>query len=134
MAYKCQTQEKIISKENLTSFNDEIINVFSQAQSKGLLITNQYKVLTASHYDQPSYEIPDPLHWKDGNPFAIFTAAFCNGCGYDDGLYYADSNLDTKITLDEIYEHIRDFIIYLFDFNQNVQVFPENSDFTIIEH
>ena len=32
-------KEKIISKENLTSFNDEIINVFSQAQSKGLLLT-----------------------------------------------------------------------------------------------
>lgn len=127
-------EKKIISKENLASFNDEIINVFSQTQSKGLLTTNQYKVLTASHYDQPSSEIPDPLHPKDGNPFAIFTAAFCFGCGYDDGVYYADSNLDTKITLDEIYEHIRDFIIYIYGFDQNVQVFPENSNFTIVEY
>ncbi len=127
-------EKKIISKENLVSFNDEIINVFSQTQSKGLLTTNQYKVLTASHYDQLSSEIPDPLHPKDGNPFAIFTAAFCFGCGYDDGVYYADSNLDTKITLDEIYEHIRDFIIYIYGFDQNVQVFPENSNFTIVEY
>lgn len=127
-------EEIIFSKEDLESFNDEIINVFSQAQSKGLLITNQYKVLTASHYDQPSYEVLVPLHPKDNEPYAIFTAAFCNGCGYDDGVYYADSNLDTKITLDEIYEHIRDFIIYVFGFDQNVQVFPENSNFTIVEH
>ena len=127
-------EDKIISKEEMVSFNDEIINVFSQAQSKGLLTTNQYKVLTASHYDQPSYEIPAPLHPKDGKPYAIFTAAFCNGCGYDDGVYYADSNLDTKITLDEIYEHIRDFIIDVFGFDQNVQVFPENSNFTIVEY
>ena len=99
------------SKEEAISFNDEIINVFSQTQSKGLLTTNQYKVLTASHYNQTSYESIAP-HPKDGNPFAIFTAGFCLGCGYDDGIYYADSNLDTKITLDEIYEFIRDFVIF----------------------
>jgi len=127
-------EEKIISKEEMISFNDEIINVFSLAQSKGLLTTNQYKVLTASHYDQPSYEILDPLHPKDDKPYAVFTAAFCNGCGYDDGVYHADSNLDTKITLDEIYEHIRGFIIDFFGFNQNVQVFPENSNFAIVEY
>jgi len=49
-------KEKLtISKEDLTSFNDSIINIFSQSQLKGLLTTNQYKVLTASHYDQSSY-------------------------------------------------------------------------------
>jgi len=123
--------EITISKEELISFNDEIINVFSQAQSKGLLTTNQYKVLTSCHYDQSSWE--DSPH-PDGNPYGVFTRAFCNGCGYDDGVSYADSNSDTKITLDELYEYIRDFITDVFDYDQDVQVFPENSNFTIVEH
>ncbi len=123
--------EITISKEELISFNDEIINVFSQAQSKGLLTTNQYKVLTSCHYDQSSWETsPHP----DGNPYGVFTRAFCNGCGYDDGVSYADSNSDTKITLDELYEYIRDFITDVFDYDQDVQVFPKNSNFTIVEH
>ncbi|RXG66881.1 PKD domain-containing protein, partial [Candidatus Atribacteria bacterium 1244-E10-H5-B2] len=42
--------EIIISQEELESFNNEIINVFFQAESKGLLTTNQYKVLTACHH------------------------------------------------------------------------------------
>jgi hypothetical protein len=123
--------EITISKEELISFNDEIINLFSQAQSKGLLTTNQYKVLTSCHYDQSCWETsPHP----DGNPYGVFTRAFCNGCGYDDGVSHADSNSDTKITLDELYEYIRDFIIDVFDYDQDVQVFPENSNFTIVEH
>lgn len=123
--------EITISKEELISFNDEIINLFSQAQSKGLLTTNQYKVLTSCHYDQSCWETsPHP----EGNPYGVFTRAFCNGCGYDDGVSHADSNSDTKITLDELYEYIRDFIIDVFDYDQDVQVFPENSNFIIVEH
>jgi len=124
-------EEITISKKELTSFNDEVINVFSQAQSKGLLTTNQYKVLTSCHYNQSCWGTsPHP----DGNPYGAFTRAFCNGCGYDDGVSYADSNTDTKITLDELYEHIRDFITDVFDYDQDVQVFPDNSNFTIVEH
>jgi len=39
--------ETITTKEKLESFNNEVINVFFQAQPKGLLTTNQYKVLTS---------------------------------------------------------------------------------------
>jgi hypothetical protein len=125
-------EEKIISKEEMVSFNDEIINVFSQAQSKGLLTTNQYKVLTACHYYQTSMDIPPGL----------FTMVLCDGCGYD-GNYYADTDGNTKVSLNEAYvfidEEIYNLNEYLISigeepFLQDVQVFPENSDFTIVEY
>ncbi len=133
-------EEKIISKENLTSFNDEIINVFSQAQTKGLLTTNQYKVLTACHYYQTSIGV-SPLVPGDFDPFGLFTAAFCDGCGYGyaDWPLYADKDSNYKISLDEMYDYILNLIplmelYYSIDNRQDVQVFPDNSDFTIVEY
>jgi len=127
-------EEKDIFNNNdsLTEFNNNVIDVFIMNQTRDLLATSQYKVLTSAHYDQPCEEISP--HPYDGFPFGIFTAAFCNGCGYDDEVSYADANSDTKITLDELYKHIRNFVITYFGFDQNVQVFPEDSNFTIAEH
>jgi len=127
-------EEKNIFNNNdsLIEFNNNVIDVFIMNQTRDLLATSQYKVLTSAHYDQPCEETSP--HPYDGFPFGIFTAAFCNGCGYDDGVSYADSNSNKKITLDELYEHIRNFVIIYFGFAQNVQVFPENSDFTIVEN
>ena len=124
--------EIIISKAELSSFNDGVINVFSQTQSKGLLTTNQYKVLTSCHYDQPCWG--DSPHPVDGNPYGLFTAAFCSGCGYDDGTYYADSDENTKVSLQEEYLYIVDFVNLYFSGIQNVQVHPTNSTFTIVEY
>jgi len=128
-----------ISKEEMVSFNDEIINVFSQAQSKGLLTTNQYKVLTSCHYYQTCSE--DILYLYDNYPFGLFTAAFCDGCGYGDvaGTLRADEDSNYKISLDEMYNYILDLIpimelYYSIDNRQDVQVYPEDSNFTIIEH
>jgi len=126
-------EEKIFNNNDiLIEFNNDVIDEFIMNQTRDLLTTSQYKVLTSAHYDQPCEE--NSPHPYDGFPYGIFTAAFCNGCGYDDGISYADSNSDTKITLDELYEHIRDYIITNFGFVQNVQVFPENSDITIVEY
>ena len=127
------------SKGEAISFNDEIINVFSQAQSKGLLTVNKYKVLTSSHYYQSCMETSP--HWIDNNPFGLFTAAFCDGCGYrylDDPLL-ADEDSNYKISLDEMYEYVSDLVPilelnYSIGNRQDVQVFPEDSNFTIIEH
>jgi hypothetical protein len=121
--------EIIISREKLTSFNDEIINIFSQAQSKGLLTTNKYKVLTSCHYNQPCVEYS--THPVDGNPYGLFTAAFCKGCGYDDGTYYADSDNNTKVSLQEAYSYIESTLILS---EQDVQVYPTISTFTIVEY
>jgi len=127
-----------ISKEELESFNDEIINVFSQAQSKGLLTTNQYKVLTACHYYQESMGIY-PIVPGAFDPYGVFTIALCEGCGYY-GSYPADTNLDTKVSLQEAYLYIKLYVQDLsntypyLNIDQDVQVYPENSSFTIVEY
>jgi hypothetical protein len=116
------------SKEKLESFNDGVINVFSQDQSKGLLTTNQYKVLTSCHYYQECYEIL-PV---EGDPFGVFTIALCEGCGYY-GSYPADTNLDTGVSLQEAYLYVKDWV-FSYEVIQDVQVYPNNSNFTIIEY
>ncbi|GAI56510.1 unnamed protein product, partial [marine sediment metagenome] len=100
--------EITISQEELESFNDEIINVFSQAQSKGLLTTNQYKVLTACHYYQESGGIY-PAVPGDFEPYGVFTIALCEGCGYY-GSYPADINLDTGVSLQEAYLYVKLYV------------------------
>jgi len=117
-----------ISQEELISFNDEIINVFSQAQFKGLLTTSQYKVLTSCHSNQECYEI----HPEEGDPFGVFTMALCEGCGYS-GTYPADTNLDTKVSLQEANLYVKDWILY-YGVTQDVQVYPNNSTSTIMEY
>ena len=128
-----------ISKEELESFNDEIINVFFQAEYKGLLTTNQYKVLTSCHYSEECMEL-SPATPGDFDPFGVFTMALCEGCGYFNYNYPADTNMDTKITLQESYifvkswvEELNELIDYI-NITQDVQVYPNNSTFTIVEY
>jgi len=123
--------ETITSKEKLESFNDEVINVFSQAQPKELLTTNQYKVLTSCHYYQECMEL-SPVTPGDFDPFGVFTMALCEGCGYY-GSYPADTNLDTGVSLQEAYLYIKDWV-FSYGVDQDVQVYPNNSTFTIIEY
>ena len=121
--------DKIItSKEKLESFNDEVINVFSQAQPKELLTTNQYKVLTSCHYYQECWEIQP----EEGDPFGVFTIALCEGCGYY-GSYPADTNLDNMVSLQEAYLYVEDWV-FSYGVIQDVQVYPNNSTFSIIEY
>jgi len=124
-------EEKIISKENLTSFNDEIINVFSQAQTKGLLTTNQYKVLTSCHSSQTCLEYLS--HPIDGNPFGVFSAVLCEGCGYNaySHPYLADNDTNNQVSLGEAYSYIESVLEPL---DQDVQIYPTGSDFTIVEY
>ena len=127
-----KSKEKVtISKEDLESFNDEIINVFSRAQSKGLLTTNQYKVLTSCHYYQSCLE--SSSHPLDGNPFGWFSAALCEGCGYNSfsSPYLADNNENDKVSLHEAYLYVESTLELL---EQDVQVYPTNSTFTIVEY
>jgi len=130
--------EMTISQEELESFNNEIINVFFQAQSKGLLITNQYKVLTSCHYYQECGEIyPAVPGYFD--PYGVFTMGLCKGCGYY-GNYPADTNLDTKVSLQEAYLYVKSYVAKLdaqipyIDITQDVQVYPNNSNYTIVEY
>ena len=129
---------QISKKEELESFNDEVINVFSQAEYKGLLTTNEYKVLTSCHYYQECMELA-PTTPGDFDPFGVFTMAFCTGCGCY-GSYPADTNLDTGVSLQEAYLYIRNWVVELnaqlpdISITQDVQVYPYNSTFTIAEY
>ena len=131
-------KETQISKEELTSFNNEIITIFSQVEYKGLLTSNEYKVLTSCHYYQQSMEL-SPGTPGDFDPFGVFTMALCAGCGYS-GSYPADTNLDTKVSLQEAYLYVRNWVTELdaqlpyISITQDVQVYPNNSSFTIVEY
>ena len=121
-------EEIIVSREELESFNDEVINIFSQAQPKGLLTTNQYKVLTSCHYYQLCWEIQP----EEGNPFGVFTMALCEGCSYS-GNYPADTNMDTKVSLQEAYLYVKNWV-FSYRISQDVQIYPNNSSFSIVEY
>jgi len=84
------------SEEELESFNDD----FSLAEYKGLLTTNEYKVLTSCHYYEECMELA-PTTPGDFDPFGVFTMGLCDGCGYF-GDYPADTNLDTRVSLGSI--------------------------------
>jgi len=118
------------SKRGLTSFNDEIISVFSQYQSKDLLITNQYKVLTSCRYDQECYGT-QPV--ADEPPLGVFTKALCEGCGYNYN-YPADTNGDTKVNLQEAYIYVKNWVQYYYGDLQDVQVYPDDSSYPIVEY
>jgi len=126
------------SEEELESFNDEVINVFSLAEYKGLLTTNEYKVLTSCHYYEECMELA-PTTPGDFDPFGVFTMGLCDGCGYF-GDYPADTNLDTRVSLQEVYLYIRNWVVELnaqlpdISITQDVQVYPYNSTFTIAEY
>lgn len=124
-------EEIQISKEELESFNDEIINVFSQTEYKGLLTTNQYKVLTSCHSSQQCMEL-SPVTPGDFDPFGVFTMALCAGCGYY-GSYSADTNLDTKVSLQEAYLYVKNWV-FSYRISQDVQIYPDNSSFPIVEY
>lgn len=125
--------EIAISQEEIESFNEDVINIFSQAEYKGLLTTNQYKVLTACHHYQSSWEIY-PITPGDFDPYGVFTLSLCTGCGYY-GSYPADTNMDTQVSLQEAYIYVKNWVQYYFsDLEQDVQVYPNNSDYPIVEY
>jgi len=132
--------ENDFDNDNLETFNNSLINTFLMGQSKGLLTTNQYKVLTSSHYNQ--FSIQSFSHPIDGDPYSLFTAALCEGCGYNSfaSPYPADDNLDNKVSLQEAYMYIKSWVEELnslyfnTDITQEVQVYPFDSDFIIVEY
>ena len=130
--------EIMTSKEKLVSFNNEVINVFSLAESKRLLTTNEYRVLTSCYYYQQCMGL-SPTTPGDFEPFGVFTMALCEGCGYS-GSYPADTNLDNMVSLQEAYLYVRNWVTELdaqlpyISITQDVQIYPDNSTFTIVEY
>lgn len=121
-------EEVSISQEKIESFNEEVVNIFSQKKSKGLLTTSQYKILTSCHYYQYCYELIP----QEGDPFGVFTMALCDGCGLN-GSYPADINYNTQVSLQEAYLYVKNWV-YGYGIVQDVQVYPNNSTFAIVEY
>ena len=121
-------EEVSASQEEIESFNEDVVNIFSQNQSKDMLTTNQYKVLTSCHYYQYCYELIP----QEGDPFGVFTMALCDGCGYN-GNYPADTNFNTQVSLQEAYLYVKNWV-YGYGIVQDVQIYPNNSTFAIVEY
>ncbi|MCD6578493.1 caspase family protein, partial [bacterium] len=119
------------ANNKLVDFNNNVINVFSVNQSKGPLTTNQYKVLTSCHYFQICLGAEDFIYPE--NSFGLFSIVFCEGCGYNvfSSPYPADDNEDNKVSLQEGYSYIESALEL---FEQDVQVYPIDSTFTIVEY
>jgi len=117
------------NNDYLTIFNDTIINVFaSKPLSKDLLTSDEYQVLTSSHWYEVSYEI----HPDSGDPFGVFTQGLYEGSSLSNNTP-ADLNQDDRIALQEAYNFISQWVASI-RINQNVQVHPLNSSFVIFEY
>ena len=121
----------------LKSFNDDVINIFMTRD----LTNSQYQVLTSCLSSQTCVGLTP----SEGNPFGLFSAVLCEGCGYNYYIhpYYADVNENAEITLDEAYDYTYEQVnstatylndLYGWDIEQDTQVYPLNSDFIIIEY
>ena len=120
------------SDNALKAFNEDIIKIFSSEQNgenreRDLLTADCYKVLTSCSYDQ----ISETFCSFEGNTIGVFTAALLEGCGYN--YFFADSDNNGKITLEEAYFYVKDKVFSL-GFTQNVQVYPTNSNFIFTEY
>jgi len=121
--------------KELQTLNTSILESFALYNlklAKGNLASEGFQVIVSASGDQKCFETTRP-HPIDGYPYGYFSAFFCDGCGYNDFIfpYPADINLDYKVTLNEIYQHIYSSLAYL---EQDVQVFPQNSSFNLIEY
>jgi hypothetical protein len=74
----------------------------------------------------------EELEFFNNDPFGVFTMALCEGCGYS-GNYLADTNMDTMVSLQEAYLYIKDWF-FSYGVIQDVQVYPNNSTFSIVEY
>jgi len=119
------------------NFNDDVINIFMTRD----LTNSQYQVLTSCLSSQTSLELIP----SEGDPWGLFSAVLCEGCGYNyySHPYWADVNVNGGITLNEAYLYTDEQVDIIIDIlnappyewgvDQDTQVYPENSNFIIIE-
>ncbi len=117
-----ENEEDSLLEVDLNKYNNSIISVFSNKNSRNYLTNSKYKVITSSSKSESSYEYgyTDGWGWGGG-----FTRAFVIGNGYNN-IFMADSNNDKNITLNEIYNYTKKNVQ-----DSNVQVYPINDSYII---
>lgn len=105
------------------NFNNIVIDIFS-AKTKDLLISDQYQVLTACKGSQ--------LCWSSegGEAYGFFNMAFYEGCQE----LKADEDEDEVINLLEMRNYIRNWTSLHCWYSQEVQMYPDNSVYPIVEY
>lgn len=115
------------SESALELFNADVIAQFKQTdnQSRALLNSSPYKVLTASSGNETASEgLYGGLYGGE------FTTALVRGCGYESVTYPADTNSDKEISLNEAYIYSKAKV-----HESHVQVYPEgDSTFSLIAY
>lgn len=115
-----------VSKDSSSAENQKIIEAFSNRHSKPKSLSDtEYRVITASTYDELSYESnSDSLIGYGGD----FTNQFVKGAGFIDGYYPANLDEDSRVTLGETYDYTRANVKM-----SSVQFYPSGArDFEII--
>jgi len=123
----------------LEDFNNNVINTFRTNNLSKSLTSSQYQVLTSCLSSQTCSEF-----WpSEGDPFGLFTNVLCEGCGYAyySHPYLADNDENGEITLNEAYNYTYQQVNAYIDLynstygsslDQDTQVYPESSNFVII--
>ena len=101
-------------------FNDMVINIFSQ-QSMDLINKESYQVLTCGKGEQYCYT------WST---WSYFCRAILLGC--ED--LNADINGDKIIDLTELHTYVKEWIKMYPNARQDVQIYPDDSTFPIVEY
>lgn len=122
------------SPDSLREYNESVLESFALQDAmvpKSSLASSLFKVIVSASGDQICHETLN--HPIDGYPYGYFSAALCEGCGYNQFSFPApaDSTRDRQITLNEIYQYIS---IMLNHKEQDVQVYPLSSSFIFIEY
>ena len=118
------------------NFNDDVINIFMTRD----LANSQYQVLTSCLSSQTAIGLT-----LGDDSFGLFSRVLCEGYGYNyyTHPYLADVNANGEITLNEAYLYTDEQVDIIIDIlnlppyewgvDQDTQVYPENSDFVVIE-
>lgn len=102
------------------NFNDMVINIFSQ-QSMDLINKESYQVLTCGKGEQYCY------CWSTWSYFCRAILLGCNDLN-------ADINGDKIIDLTELHTYVEEWIKMYPNARQDVQIYPDNSMFPIVEY
>jgi len=107
-------------------FLENLIGIFNTTkENKATIVGDHYKVLASCR----SSEICQTCN-NNNLISGVFTYAFIEGASNG---FPADSNKDSIITLQEMYSYIKDRVTSL-GYAQEIQVYPENDVFPIVEY